>query len=137
MQRRAFLLATLTLGTLASTGCKPKAPYTLVPIKGVVKYNGQPLPEGFTVQFEPEDGSRASFGKINSDGSFEAIHTATEKGVKAGKNAVRLYWNDPPEVNPVPEEYKALMAKYGFGGSDTMTVEITKKDNKFEVNFTD
>ena len=137
MNRRYFLLGLGACALTPLTGCKPKAPYALVPIKGVATYNGQPLPEGFSIQFEPEDGSRPSFGKIGPGGSFEAIHTATQKGVKTGKNVVKVYWNEPPELNPVPEEYKNLMAKYGFTGSETMTVDIQKKDSNFTVDFKD
>ena len=114
MNRRSFL-TTAALGSVALVvGCKPKAPYALVPISGVATYNGKPLPTGFTVQLEPPD-----------------------KGAKPGTNVVHIYWNDPPEVNPVPDEYKNLMAKYGFSGSEKMTVEVSKKDANFKIDFTD
>ena len=138
MNRRTFLAySCVSLLGATAVGCGPKAPYEIAPIKGVATYNGKPLPEGFTLQFEPADGSRPSVAKINSDGSFEAVHTASQKGVKPGSNAVVVYWNDPPEVNPVPEEFAPLVKKYGFGGSDKMTVEISKKDSNFKVDFTD
>lgn len=137
MNRRSFL-ATAALGSVALVvGCGPKAPYQVVPISGVATYNGQPLPVGFTVQLEPPDGSRASVGVIREGGKFEMVHTTAQKGAKTGSNTVRVYWNDPPEINPVPDEYKKLMAKYGFGGTENMTVEITKKDTNFKIDFVD
>ena len=138
MNRRTFLTySCATLVGATFVGCAPKAPYDLVPIKGVATYNGKPLPEGFTLQFENADGSRPSIAKIGPDGSFEAIHTASQKGVKPGSNAIVVYWNDPPEVNPVPEEFAGLVKKYGFTGTDKMTVDISKKDANFKVEFTD
>ena len=137
MNRRSFL-TTSALGSVALVvGCKPKAPYALVPISGVATYNGKPLPTGFTVQLEPPDGARASVGVIREGGKFEMVHTPSQKGAKPGTNVVHIYWNDPPEVNPVPDEYKNLMAKYGFSGSEKMTVEVSKKDANFKIDFTD
>ena len=111
------------------------AGYELVPISGVVKYKGQPLDDKFHIEFTPKDGSRPSMARINADGSFEAVHTASQKGVKPGSNEVIVYWNADPTVTPVPDEYKEMIAKYGFTGTDKLTVEITKKDNNFEVNY--
>ena len=73
--------------------------------------------------------------KVNADGTFEAVHTASQKGVKPGENKVVVYWNDPPEVTPVPQEYMELFDKYGFTGSEQLTVNIEKKDAKFEVKY--
>ena len=135
MDRRTFL-ASASVGALAVVcGCKPKAPYSLVPISGTVTYQGKPLDDRFHLQFEPTDGSRPSMAKVNADGTFEAVHTASQKGVKPGENKIVVYWNDPPEVNPVPEEYKDLFAKYGFTGSEQLTMTIEKKDSKFEVKY--
>ena len=73
--------------------------------------------------------------KVNADGTFEAVHTASQKGVKPGENKVVVYWNDPPEVTPVPQEYMELFDKYGFTGSAQLTMTIEKKDSKFEVKY--
>ena len=135
MDRRLFLSSLGAGALLTLVGCKPKAPYELVPISGVVKYKGQPLDERFHIEFTPKDGSRPSMARINADGSFEAVHTASQKGVKPGQNEVVVYWNEDPTVTPVPDEFKEMMEKYGFTGKAKLTVEITKKDNKFEVNY--
>ena len=135
MNRRMFLASVGAGALVAISGCKPKAPYALVPISGTVTYQGKPLDERFHIQFEPDDGSRPSMGKIGSDGSFEAVHTASQKGVKQGPCAVVVYWNGDPVVDPVPEEFADMVAKYGFTGSDKLKVEISKKDTKFEVKY--
>ncbi|MBR4751819.1 MAG: hypothetical protein IKX88_00055 [Thermoguttaceae bacterium] len=135
MDRRVFLVSTGAVALTLVCGCKPRAPYALVPISGTATYQGKPLDDRFHIQFEPTDGSRPSMAKINTDGTFEAVHTASQKGVKPGENQIVVYWNDPPEVNPVPDEFKELFAKYGFTGSDKLKVEISKKDAKFEVKY--
>lgn len=135
MDRRLFLSSLGAGALLTLVGCKPKAPYELVPISGVVKYKGQPLDDKFHIEFTPKDGSRPSMARINADGSFEAVHTASQKGVKPGSNEVIVYWNADPTVTPVPDEFKEMMEKYGFTGKAKLTVEITKKDNNFEVNY--
>lgn len=135
MYRRNFL-ASLGVGALALVcGCKPKAPYDLVPVSGTVKYKGQPLDERFHVEFTPTDGTRPSMCKLDSEGNFEAIHTASQKGVKPGTNRVIVYWNEDPTTTPIPEEYQEMFSKYGFTGSEQLEVEISKKEKNFEVNY--
>lgn len=137
MNRRAFLSASfgaVLCGVVA--GCNnAKAKYALVPVKGVVTYQGKPLPSGFRVEFAPADGSRASFGNLADDGTFEAIHSPQQKGVKTGTCKVQVYWNADPTVTPVPDEYKDLIARYGFTGTENYTVEISKKESNLEIKF--
>ena len=135
MNRRVFLASLASAAVVAVSGCGPKAPYDMVPISGVATYQGAPLPTGFRVVFEPTDGSRSSFGNIQEGGKFEAVHTASIKGVKAGTCKVKVFWNGNPETDPVPEEFAELMSKYGMTGTDVKEVEITKKDNKYKVDF--
>ncbi len=135
MNRRVFLASLASAAVVAVSGCGPKAPYELVPISGVATYQGQPLPTGFRVEFEPTDGSRPSFGNIQDGGKFEVIHTASQKGVKAGMCKVKVYWNGNPETDPVPEEFAEMLSKYGMSGTDVKEVEIKKKDNNFKVDF--
>lgn len=135
MNRRTFI-ATIGLGATAlACGCKPKAPYGLVPVSGVVTYQGKPLDDRFHIEFQNTDGSRPSIARIGEGGKFEAVHTASQKGVKPGSNKVIVYWNADATTTPVPDEFKPMMDKYGFTGSDQLTIEITKKESKLEVKF--
>ncbi|MBP3557394.1 MAG: hypothetical protein J6K20_06785 [Thermoguttaceae bacterium] len=136
MNRRVFLASLMTsAAVVAVSGCGPKAPYELVPISGVATYQGKPIPTGFRVEFIPADGSRSSFGNIQEGGKFEAVHTPSQKGVKSGTCQVKIYWNDNPEINPVPEEYAEMIAKYGHTGTDVKEIEIKKKDKNFKIDF--
>jgi len=134
MNRRSFLASSVGVLCLVC-GCKPKAPYEIVPLSGKVTYQGKPLPKDFHIEFDC-DGTRPSVGKILDDaGSFETWHTGTQKGVKPGSNTVTVYWNHDPDVTPVPEEYADMIAKYGFTGSDKLKVDIKGKSKNFEVKF--
>ncbi len=136
MNRRLLILSFLSCCVaVAFCGCGGKAPYKLVPIEGVATYQGTPLPVGFIIQFEPTDGSRPSSGIIREGGKFKAAHTASQMGVKQGPCVVRVYWNEPPELKPVPEEYEDLIARCGMTGEDAPQIEIKKKDTNFEVKF--
>ena len=135
MNRRVFLASLASAAVVAVSGCGPKAPYELVPISGVATYQGKPIPTGFRVEFEPSDGSRPSFGQIQDGGKFEVVHTASQKGVKAGACKVKIYWNGNPETDPVPEEYAEMIAKYGPSGTDVSEIEIKKKDNNFKLDL--
>ncbi len=136
MNRRFFILAfgaCCVAGAIC--GCGPRAPYKLVTIKGVATYQGTPLPTGFVLQFEPTDASRVSVGVIREGGKFEAVHTPLQKGVKQGACKIRVYWAEPPELKPVPEEFEELLARYGMYGEDAPEIEIKKKNLNFEINF--
>ncbi len=135
MNRRVFLTS-LSAGTLLlACGCKPKAPYELAQIAGTVTYQGKPLDERFHIQFVPSDGTRPSMGKLDENGHYEAVHTLAQKGVKPGPCTIEIHWNANPNVTPVPDEYKELIAKYGFTGSEKLSVEIVGKDKKFDIDF--
>lgn len=135
MERRVFLSSLCAAALVSVVGCGPKAPYDLVPIAGTVTYKGQPLDDRFHIQFVPNDGTRASMSKLDSKGNFEAVHTPSQKGVKPGTCTVEIYWNENPQVVPIPEEYTEMFEKYGFTGSDKMTVEIKGKNKKMQIAF--
>ena len=135
MNRRVFL-ASIGLGAAAlACGCKPKAPYDLVPVSGTITYQGKPLDDRFYIEIQNEDGSRPSIGRPDATGKFEAIHTNTQKGVKPGKNTIVVYWKNNPEVDPIPEEFQPMFKKYGFTGSEKLTIDISKKETNLEIKF--
>lgn len=135
MNRRVFLASLTTAAVVAVSGCAPKAPYALVPISGVATYRGEPIPTGFRVEFEPTDGGRPSFGQIQAGGKFEVVHTASQKGVKAGPCKVKIYWNGNPETEPVPDDFAEMIVKYGPAGTDAPEIEIKKKDLNFKLDL--
>ena len=114
-------------------GCGPKAPYSIVPIEGVVTWDGKPIPKEFTLKFRPENGKMESTGFIKDGGKFTTIHTVDIDGVPTGNCTVHVIWSGGDGTSP-PEEYMPLVSKYGFA-SDGFPVEITKKDKKMKLDF--
>ena len=79
--------ATCVVITFAAAGCGSKGPQ-MVPIRGQVLYNGQPLkdvPQGL-VRYLPKDSSRGrqASGRLQSDGSFVLTTFQNADGVVIG-----------------------------------------------------
>ena len=123
----------LVLLLVVSVGCGPKAPYDLVRVEGVVTYAGKPLPKNFRLTFLSADGKRPSAATTQDDGKFIAYHTLQEDGVPKGKCQVTVVWGGDIGTTP-PEEFAPMLEKYGFG-TEGLTLEFTKHDKKYKLNF--
>lgn len=128
----------LTPVAFLCNGCGPGSEYKVVPISGVATWKGEPLPEGFYLTFQPENG-RPSEAPITSDGAFTALYSTSQSGVQVGKSTVTLSWRPGTTavgvgVPQAPRQYADLLKQYGFGSSG-VPIEITKKDSQFKVNF--
>jgi len=131
--KKYYYSVPIVLLFLCMIGCGPKAPYSVVPIEGVVTWEGKPLPKEFTLSFRPENGMAESTGFIKDGGKFTTIHTVDIDGVPTGKCTVRVKWSGGFGTTP-PEEYNSLLSKYGFT-SEGIPVEITKKDKNLKLDF--
>lgn len=85
-RRRASLAATLALAAFGSLGCGGEGP-ALVPVKGKVLLNGQPLTTGNVTTMPPS--GRGAFGPIQSDGTFE-LTSGREAGALVGLHKVAV-----------------------------------------------
>lgn len=110
----ATLIATVMVVTI---GCD-RNPHGLVPVSGVVTYNGDALPGKGTVYFTQLETTgtgpkRAALGRFDGDGEYEASTFDPGDGVLPGKYAVKVHcWKVPPRMGgPPPVSY--LPAKYG------------------------
>ncbi|MGL6196113.1 MAG: hypothetical protein ACRC2T_14955 [Thermoguttaceae bacterium] len=113
------------------TGCD-KSPYKVVPIEGTATWKGNPIPEGFSLEFTPEEG-RASSGFISKEGKFKTVYSAQKDGVQTGKNKVKVMWNTGT-MPPPPEEYIELVNTYGYK-SEGIEIEIKKADKNLTIDF--
>jgi hypothetical protein len=143
--RRAWVAA-VALAALAGCG-KP----SMVPVKGVVKLNGKPVPHckvGFfpdTDEFDP-DKHGYGYGVTDAAGAFEIQHPGGEKGIYPGRYKVTLVlWVDgkgkpiPADAKPseVPGGVKNLMPmKYESLGTtpETVTVPSGGLEHTFDVS---
>ena len=69
-------------------------------VKGMITFDGKPLPRG-TVKFVPTQSGPAAYGLVADDGSY-SIMTGREKGLPPGDYTVTVVANEPsvPGSNP-------------------------------------
>ena len=132
MRHLASILFVFFIATII--GCGPKAPYDLVLLEGVVTYAGKPVTKDFRLEFLSADGKRPSSAFIKQDdGKFVAVHTVSQDGVPIGKCKVTIMWGGDIGTSP-PAEYEPMLKKYGFG-TEGLTLEFTKNDRKYKLDF--
>ncbi|MGI9178036.1 MAG: hypothetical protein ACR2IT_09295, partial [Pirellulales bacterium] len=108
-----------------TAGCK-RSP-RVVPVRGKVLYNGQPLPFG-TVMFQPDKGQPAA-GELATDGSFTLSSYALNDGAVPGKHlvSIKCFEGQRPgkQVQGDVSLGKLLIPlKYSRFGSSDLTVDI-------------
>ena len=108
-----FLLVALALIPCAGCGqgATNAAPIATVPVKGTVRYKGQPLTRGI-IKFEPDAG-REAHGEIKPDGTFTLSTYGSGDGAVPGSHRVA-----------VTGAGKALPLKYGGYASSGIEVEV-------------
>ena len=133
MISKKYLLVLVILGLIAVSGCKGPKIKGLVPVRGTVTYNGEPL-EGAAVCFTPKEfqtGDRLATGKTDAKGTFE-LRTIGELGILPGEYVVVLVKNEaspgnqtPPPGRPAPVQVKSLIPKrYGDPKTTDLNVVV-------------
>jgi hypothetical protein len=115
----------MAVAVLASAGGCKRNP-RVVPVKGKVLYNGQPLPFG-SVMFQPDKGQPA-VGDLASDGSFTLSSYGPNDGAVPGKHSVSVscYEGQRPGKASGGDSLGKLMIplKYTRFGSSGLTAEV-------------
>ncbi len=87
---KSALLSALLLGCCAGCGARGDGTLPdLIPVKGRVFLNGQPLTTG-TIRFEPDDFGRPASGNLQSDGTFVLTTLKDGDGVVPGHHQVSI-----------------------------------------------
>lgn len=123
--RRTALVVGLAMGCLLVVpGCKRNP--RVVPVKGKVLYNGQPLPFG-SVTFQPDKGQPA-VGDLAQDGSFTLSSYGPNDGAVPGRHLVSIvcYENMRPGTQKQGDSMGRLLIplKYTRLGSSGLSAEI-------------
>lgn len=136
MISKTHLLLLIILGLVALSGCKGPKIKGLVPVRGIVTYNGEPL-EGAAVCFTPKEfqtGDRLATGKTDANGAFE-LRTIGELGILPGEYVVVLIKNEaipskqPPRAGrPAPQTIKSLLPKR-YGDPKTTDLNVAVENN--------
>jgi hypothetical protein len=121
-----------------AVGCS-MSEYDIVPVSGVITYNGKPLPN-VSVAFQPANADRkklnpgpGSFGTTNDKGEYtlEVVGLKTS-GAIVGENIVTAWYNvadDAPMPGPpIPNKYKNNSVKYEVpkGGTTEANFDLMK-----------
>jgi len=118
MTTKKYLLLFVILGLFAVSGCKGPKVKGLVPVRGTIIFNDEPL-EGASVGFTPKEfkaGDRLATGKTDSQGRFE-LRTIGELGVLPGEYVVVVIKNEispgkqTPPIDSKPDRPKPVQVK--------------------------
>jgi hypothetical protein len=91
MSTRCLYLASVTLALGGVAGCGSDGP-KIIPIRGEVYYNGEPMKEGTVVYLPKEAGeARQASGRIQPDGSFVLTTFKNADGVVPGDYNIVVY----------------------------------------------
>jgi hypothetical protein len=118
-------------------GCSGRDPNLpeVARVKGIVMFEGKPLPEG-EVHFVPEDPqANPASGMINEDGTFELSTYERYDGATVGKHKVTI--NIPPHLDgSIPDPPIQLPKRYGNPDETPLSVEVeSRKTNEFELTI--
>jgi hypothetical protein len=95
---------------LSSAGCDSGGLPDMVPIRGEVTYNGEPLREGTVVYLPSTPGQgRQATGGIGSDGTFVMTTHTKDDGVMMGEYNIVIFAYKPHPGEPkTREEWEAI-----------------------------
>ena len=119
-------LMTILSLTLMVTGCfggggdpLPE----LTPVKGVVKFNGEPLKDAQIV-FMPEKG-RGSNGKTDEKGQYELYYNAEVQGAVTGNHTVKI---TVTEIMDLPAGAKQIVIPSQYNSKSKLEVTLSGTD---------
>ena len=139
MISKKHLLLFVLLGLFVISGCgRPKID-GLVPVRGTITFNGEPL-EGASIGFAPKEfkpGDRLGTGKTDTQGRFE-LRTIGEFGVLPGEYVVVVIKNEivpgrqaSPPGRPVPSEVRSLIPqRYGDPKTSDLNVIVDQSGHR-------
>lgn len=115
----------------------------IVPARGKVLYQGQPVPNG-VVMFQPVSGQPAR-GDIQPDGTFVLGTNSERDGATVGPNQVRVVSRGAAESAPTDASQGEVGAgkplvpeKFGSYGTSGLTIEVTRdRTEPYEIVLED
>ncbi|HID77048.1 MAG TPA: carboxypeptidase regulatory-like domain-containing protein [Planctomycetaceae bacterium] len=105
----------LAVALCVLVGCAEEGPQ-VVPVTGVVTYQGKPV-EGARVMFHPlEGGARSSHGTTDAEGRFELSTFGMNDGALVGRHVVTISKVDLPEEGTAVDVEALQKGGYAAGG---------------------
>jgi hypothetical protein len=103
---------------------------SLVPVKGIVKYKGQPLTKG-TVRFEPDGYGRMATAKLQPDGTFVLSTLSKDDGVVVGLHKVSISDTGPSSKKEL------IPKKYVNAKTSQLSAEVDSEHTEFTFDLVD
>jgi hypothetical protein len=122
--RRTIVLILLMIGL---NGCGKSGP-EIAPVHGVVKLDGQALPNA-DIQFQPDSSQRASSARTDADGRYTLMYKRGQSGAIVGPHTVRIWVSSEVVRNP-----PIIAAK--FDTKSELHREVESGDNTFDFDVT-
>lgn len=130
----------LILALLAGTGCSKQDGVPVFPVRGQVKFKGEPASGAFVVFHpvgaapdpgaSPVDEQPCPSALVKPDGSFELTTRQGGDGAPAGDYAVTLEWFKPVQRNGAPEAGpNVIPPTYGKPESTPLKVTVKAESN--------
>jgi hypothetical protein len=108
---RAGILMLGAVVALSGAGCGGS---NTVPVKGVVTFDGKPLPNATVLFIPQEPGGRDAHGTTDDDGVFVLSTAGSADGALPGAYKVTVHYSEPATVPPTatnPADVQKAMAK--------------------------
>lgn len=124
LSRNAWLRLAVAFVAIVMVGPACKRTPRVVPVSGMVLYNGKPLPFG-SIQFQPDKGQSA-MGEIQGDGSFKLSSYALYDGAVPGSHLVSVSCYEGQRGGAAGTSLGKLLIplKYTRLGSSGLTAEV-------------
>lgn len=117
--------------TALASGCSRPIPAGMLRVRGEVRYQGQPLPDG-VIMLEAVEGKGSAAGRILSGGAFEAIVSPGEYQVAVRSlDGVATYDRERKLVKPksrIPE-------RYGSIATSGLKLTVTPRGDRLAVSL--
>lgn len=119
----------LLAGLLGAVGCAGERK-PIVPVRGSIRFSdGQPLPAGTTLKFEPAEGrTGTATATVEADGRFQAIHVSGRSGVEIGKYMVQVF----PPREAEKEFYKYISREVAEG---SLIAEVREQTENLQLTL--
>ncbi len=140
MLRSTVAPMTLVVCLLTSAGCNSGP--EMAPVKGVVKFNGQPVTTG-TIQLFPVKSGPMATGRLQDDGSFELTTKEPGDGAYVGDYIVVVV--PPSDINelekilrpgkPIPIKYENIPQQVRNQTTSTLRASVQSGLNELEFDL--
>ncbi len=140
MIRRIVVPLMLVAGLLTTAGCNSGP--EMAPVKGVVKFKGQPVTAG-TVQLFPVKSGPMAAGRLQEDGAFELTTKEPGDGAYVGDYIVVV--TPPSDINdlervlrpgrPIPIKYEKIPQQVRNQTTSKLRASVQSGQNELEFDL--